>query len=835
MNSVFGFLKSWVVGPLGVWVFLSLFASLSLKAETVVEADLLIVGGTESGCAAAVQAARMGVERIVVVNDVEWLGGQFSSEALGAIDENRAKDYNGKVPIPRSGLFLEVIEAIEQENARLYGGVRRPGNTRVITTVRPAVAEKIFRRLLAPYRKAGRIKLFSNYVPETVETRAERVRSVTFSSRTGEKLKVRAGLTIDASDWGEVIQLSGAAWEAGQDPRSRYGEPSAPADGRPSTDLNPLTWCMILERKKEDVPFPEPAGYDPRYFTGLWGWIDENFAYTSRRLVDGKGFEEINHPDVLLVNSPPIDYPVDVYPAEVARKLEATEPGASKKNLVALSRAQREIVFEDARRHTLKYYHHLRRRFPVFRKMALSEEFGTPDKLPPKPYLRESLRLKARYVLKEQDVIGFGSRSNYAAAMFPDAVFSWQFELDFHPTQRSWTTPEKEEGPWEAVFRGNRRFHRGGTGRAVFPLRSFVPEKVKGLLGAQKNLGYSSIVSSSCRLHDQSIHAGQACGAVAAVSLRHGKNPGEFYRLPAMLAEIWDGLLNPEDGGAPLVIWPFGDLGPREAGFYAIQQLALRRLLGLTQSETTFKPDEPATEAWLRKLRQAWKEADAAFPEDLDFAGKTRREVALRLWKVASARKLVAAKPANADGDFRDDSEDPLPFTPGRVSWVTDPTEDGMPDAPVSPGEGVFAYDFGPASGPASQGFVRDSGKAYSEQAGFGWRQDLTANVRLRPDSENLRRGFVFTRKRDVWERDVRNGKWRVRLCLGDSAHEQPGQVIRIENVSPAVKADTASGQFKEVDLRAEVKDGRLTLTLGNPAGGANTCINWLILTPVPQ
>jgi len=38
---------------------------------------LLIVGGDESGCAAAVQAARLGVPRIVLVNDIEWLDGLF--------------------------------------------------------------------------------------------------------------------------------------------------------------------------------------------------------------------------------------------------------------------------------------------------------------------------------------------------------------------------------------------------------------------------------------------------------------------------------------------------------------------------------------------------------------------------------------------------------------------------------------------------------------------------------------------------------------------------------------------------------------------------------------
>ncbi|MFP6765681.1 MAG: FAD-dependent oxidoreductase, partial [Planctomycetaceae bacterium] len=81
-----------------LWMLLSAVHG-SAQARTAIHADLLVVGGTESGCAAAVQAARMGVRRIVLVNDIDWLGGQFSAEGLGAIDENRAHGYDGSVPI----------------------------------------------------------------------------------------------------------------------------------------------------------------------------------------------------------------------------------------------------------------------------------------------------------------------------------------------------------------------------------------------------------------------------------------------------------------------------------------------------------------------------------------------------------------------------------------------------------------------------------------------------------------------------------------------------------------------------------------------------------------
>jgi len=475
-------------------------------------------------------------------------------------------------------------------------------------------------------------------------------------------------MTIDASDWGDVIQQSGAKWDAGPDAKSEFKEPSAPESAEPATDLNPITWCMILVEREKETLFPKPTDYDPRYFNGTWGWINEEFAYTSRRLVDGRGFKEIDHSDILLINSPPTDYPLDVYPANVAAALEKTEVGAAKKSIVAMTPRQREIVFQDARQHSLKYYYHLQQRFPKFRRMALSDEFGTADKLPPKPYLREGLRLVAQYIVREQEVLGFESRSNYAATMFPDAVFSWQFEMDFHPTQRSWTTDQGDKGPWEAVFRGNRRFHRGGTGRAVFPLRGLVPKGVHGLLGAQKNLGYTSIVSSSCRLHDQSIHAGQASGAVAAVSLRHDVNPAELYLQRERIAEIWSGLLQTKSG-APLAIWPFADVDPFDPGFVAIQQLALRRVLNLDAIDTAFMPDKPATKAWLGEVLATVGKAGYKPPPLADDPPATRRDAAIQLWAALSNQpipELVRKKKDDADGDGIPDASDALPLRPVR-------------------------------------------------------------------------------------------------------------------------------------------------------------------------
>ena len=99
-----------------------------------------------------------------------------------------------------------------------------------------------------------------------------------------------------------------------------------------------------------------------------------------------------------------------------------------------------------------------------------------------------------------------------------DAVFGFQFNIDFHPTRRKFLT-EDRNGPWQYVHTPARNWHTD-TDRAMFPLRGLVPVEMDGLLGAGKNIGVSSVVQSALRLHGQMMLCGQACATVAAMCLR---------------------------------------------------------------------------------------------------------------------------------------------------------------------------------------------------------------------------------------------------------------------------------------------------------------------------
>lgn len=188
--------------------------------------------------------------------------------------------------------------------------------------------------------------------------------------------------------------------------------------------------------------------------------------------------------------------------------------------------------------------------------------------------------------------------------------------------------------------------------------------------------------------------------------------------------------------------------------------------------------------------------------------------------------------PTDADNDSMPNDVDSLPFTPGTVSWKLAPEQDGLPPKELL--EGSVAINFTSQRGPAVVGFRKDHGSVFDPEQGYGWQRDLSQNTRLRNAvAEPVRDGFVFTRKQDAWECQLSEGRWRVLACLGDAGHDQPGQHLTVEGRQLLKHIDTAAGCFREVDLIVEVKDGRLTVVLGTPAGGSNTCINWLVAYPV--
>ena len=595
----------------------------SASAE-VLDADLLIVGGNESACAAAVQAARLGVKRIVLVNDIEWLGGQFSAEGVGCLDEWTTV-LGKRVGFPRSGLFLEMIGRIHAHNTAKYGKAS-PGNAYCGTeTIEPAAAARIFEEMLKPHVAGGALRIERGWEPVKVSVEGKRVAAVEFGRADGthgthesheshpSHLTVRARLTMDASDWGDVIRLSGAKYGAGPDLRSRFGESSAPEkfDDAGVQEMNPLSWCVVLREAGKDATIARPATYDARSFAALDKtppWVDSDMSagiyaqsgwsiYTHRRLVDRwhNGFAPGT--EATFLNWPVQDYPLCQLPQRVVDALEKSDPGASRRNIATLSPAQRRIIFDDVKQHALGMLYHLQTKvhdrtgdFPQsFRHMALSDEFGTPDKLPPKPYIREGLRLEALAMLTERDIRAATREPKWAKTMPPDAVFGFQFNIDFHPTRRKFLTGDRN-GPWQYIHTPERGWHTD-TDRAMFPLRGLVPVEMDGLLGAGKNIGVSSVVQSALRLHGQMMLCGQAGATVAAMCLRDSIEPRAIAMDGVRVREIQRTLACGKDGPGVL-LWPFHDLPPNHPAFVAANLFTVAGIWRADADNVFFQPEK---------------------------------------------------------------------------------------------------------------------------------------------------------------------------------------------------------------------------------------------------
>jgi len=636
--------------------FLSFLLTVSLHAAhpTTLEADLLIVGGNESACAAAVQAARLGVKKIVLVNDIDWLGGQFSAEGVGCPDEWTG--VNGRrVNFPRSGIYSEVINRIRAHNSQTYG-IPAPGNSYCGTeTIEPAAAAKIFEDLVKPYVDAGVLRIERGWQPDKVTVENNQVTAVTFvRSSSASPLTVRAKLTLDSSDWGDVIRLSGAKYGAGPDLKARFGEASAPAgfDDAGQQEMNPLSWCVVLREAGKNSTIPKPARYDARSFAQLDKtppWVDSDMStgtysqsgwsvYTHRRLVDRWHNGLAPGTEATFLNWPVQDYPLCQLPQRVVDALEKTEAGASKKNIVDLTSSQRQIIFDDSKQHTLGMLYHLQTAvhdrvgdFPQsFRYMKLTTEFGTSDLLPPKPYVREGLRLEALYMLREQDIRAETRDPKWAKVMVPDGLFGFQFNIDFHPTRRRFLS-EDRNGPWLYVQTPSRGWHTD-TDRAMFPLRGLVPVQVNGLLGCSKNIGVSSVVQSALRLHGQMMHVGQASATLAWLCLRDGIQPREAAALQKHWREIQLRLVR-GTGGPGVLLWPWQDLPNDAVYFEAANMLAVRGLWPADADSVMFDAGHMMTRRELARVLARVLRAKVNPPE----------------WKIAEAPRFTDVGKDDAD------------------------------------------------------------------------------------------------------------------------------------------------------------------------------------------
>src|SRR5262245_46535508 len=128
------------------------------KADEVA-CDVLIVGGGTGGVAAALAAARRG-QRVHLIEETDWIGGQLTAQGVSALDEHdHIESFGG------TASYYRLRNALRDHYRPLAGEAGKrphfnPGNCWVTRVAfEPKVAVAAMMTLLQPQIDAGRLTL----------------------------------------------------------------------------------------------------------------------------------------------------------------------------------------------------------------------------------------------------------------------------------------------------------------------------------------------------------------------------------------------------------------------------------------------------------------------------------------------------------------------------------------------------------------------------------------------------------------------------------------------------------------------------------------------------
>jgi hypothetical protein len=227
--------------------------SLSYTYADTIKTDVLVIGGSASGTAAALQCARSKVKTILVEPGA-WLGGEMTSGGMCVLEGNR------NLP---SGIWGEFRKHIRD----FYK--KTPGFDTTVNAVlrfEPYTGAAILRKMTDTVKN---LTLKMN-TPWTAVKKNSTGWEVTITEH-GKTNTIKAQVLIDATGTGDVAAKAGAQFNTGFDSRKDTGEQLAPEDAIPV--IQDITWCAVLKDygTSTDHTITKPAGYDPAQYDCLKG------------------------------------------------------------------------------------------------------------------------------------------------------------------------------------------------------------------------------------------------------------------------------------------------------------------------------------------------------------------------------------------------------------------------------------------------------------------------------------------------------------------------------------------------------------------------------------
>jgi hypothetical protein len=441
-------LKCWLlVVILCLFALMSVLGRAGTRNESVQSFDVVVLGGTSSGVAAVVQAARMG-KSVVLIEPGRHLGG-LTSGGLGATDIGNKKAISGIAKDFYHRVYLHYLkdDAWVYEKRRDYrgekpwrGSMESWDKEKAWWMFEPHVAEAIFKDMIrqanVPVVYGERLDLKNGVYKE-----GSRILAVTMESG------------IDATYEGDLMAKAGVSYTVGRESNSRYGEKlngvqtkraryhqfEKPVDsyikpGQASSGLLPgvhgsspgkegdgdhrvqaYNFRLCLTDVPENkIPFPKPNGYDELRYELLLRYYEAGFNEIPwiRSMMPNRK-TDINNKYGFSTDNIGMNY---AYPdADYATREGIIAEHISYQKGLMWTLANHPRVPETIRER-------------VSRWGLARDEFTDNDNWPHQLYIREARRMVSDYVMTEKNCRGL--------VTVEDSIGLAAYTMDSHNTQR---------------------------------------------------------------------------------------------------------------------------------------------------------------------------------------------------------------------------------------------------------------------------------------------------------------------------------------------------------------------------------------------------------------
>ena len=557
------------------------------NAANDIACDVLVIGAGTGGVAAALAAARAGCS-VCLVEETDWLGGQFTSQGVAALDEHpHIETFGGTASYYRLRRALrDHYRTIAAEPG--LAPDFNPGNCWVTKLAfEPGVAAEYLERMI---EQAGRITTYLRSKAAGVTVENDSITSVLAISLNGTAAwRFHPKMVIDATDLGDLLSLSGAEYRVGAESVHETGEPHAQPDTPAPGCVQSYTYTFALERRPrhEHHVIRQPVGYEhfrdrqPYSLTidvhggEIYSESSGRLSYTLyekmpgtkgglwtyRRLIAADQFRGLFPNDISMINWPGNDY----------------------RDAGLIDRSAVEIAgtLQDAKRASLGFLYWLQTEAPAGRERIGAAELklrpdimGSADGLAKHPYIREGRRIHAVKTIVEQEVSA-EHQPGPRAAHFTDSVGIGWYPIDIHPVAGD-----------VGLSCRTRPFQ--------IPLGALLPIRLTNLIAGSKNIGTTHITNGCYRLHPVEWNIGESAGSLAAFAIRQRLMPRSVRQNVSSLRAFQKFLLS---DGIPLA-W-LVDVPVDAPAFSFVQQLFMQGRVD-TGPELNFRPDDPITaEEWV--------------------------------------------------------------------------------------------------------------------------------------------------------------------------------------------------------------------------------------------